>query len=107
MLFKPWNQTTKPEPLWHWGRPACRLGCGYFPVVNARDEVLDFLVGHLPSQACSELHPSEAAPQRIWALIEKEKEFGLMPEEKVELDDYLKLEHLLVLAKAKARTCLR
>ena len=36
-------------------------------------------------------------------MIAKEKETGLLPEEKLELDDYLKLEHLLVLAKAKAR----
>ena len=36
-------------------------------------------------------------------LIEKEKDSGLLPEEKLELEDYLKLEHLLVLAKAKAR----
>jgi hypothetical protein len=36
-------------------------------------------------------------------LIEKKKESGLLPEEKLELEDYLKLEHLLVLAKAKAR----
>ena len=71
--------------------------------MNARDEVLEFLVGHIPSQAWSEFHPSEAARQRIWGLIAKEKEIGLLPEEKVELDDYLKLEHLLVLAKAKAR----
>ena len=35
-------------------------------------------------------------------MIAKEKESGLLPEEKVELDDYLKLEHLVVLAKAKA-----
>lgn len=35
-------------------------------------------------------------------MIAKEKEYGLLPEEKVELDDYLKLEHLVVLAKAKA-----
>jgi hypothetical protein len=27
----------------------------------------------------------------------------LLPEEKLELEDYMKLEHLLVLAKAKAR----
>ena len=35
-------------------------------------------------------------------MIEKEKESGLLPEEKLELDDYLKLEHLVVMAKAKA-----
>ena len=46
---------------------------------------------------------SDDARRRVWALIEKEKEPGLLPEEKLELEDYLKLEHLLVLAKAKAR----
>jgi hypothetical protein len=35
-------------------------------------------------------------------LIAKEKEYGLLPQEKVELDDYLKLDHLVVLAKAKS-----
>ena len=45
---------------------------------------------------------SDAARQRVWDLIAKEKETGLLPEEKIELDDYLKLEHLVVLAKAKA-----
>ena len=38
-----------------------------------------------------------------WALMVKEKETGLLPEEKRELDDTLKREHLLVLAKASAR----
>jgi len=42
-------------------RLAWRLGSGYFPAMNARDEVLDFLVGHIPSQAWSDFHPSEAA----------------------------------------------
>jgi len=45
---------------------------------------------------------SDAARRRVWTLIAKEKESGLLPEEKVELDDYLKLEHLVVLAKTKA-----
>ena len=38
-----------------------------------------------------------------WALMVKEKETGLLPEEKRELDDTLEREHLLVLAKASAR----
>ena len=36
-------------------------------------------------------------------MIRKEKEAGLLPEEAGELDDYLKLEHLMRLAKARAR----
>ncbi len=71
--------------------------------MNARDELLDFLVAQIPPQIWMDFHPSERTRQRVWTLIEKEKETGLLAEEKLELEDYLKLEHLLVLAKAKAR----
>jgi hypothetical protein len=71
--------------------------------MNARDEILDFLVGHIPPSEWAAFEASTSARQRIWSLIEKEKEIGLLPEEKLELDDYLKLEHLMVLAKARAR----
>lgn len=71
--------------------------------MNARDELVDFLVGHIPAKELESFEASAAARKRIWDLIEKEKEAGLLPEEKSELDDYLKLEHLLALAKIKAR----
>ena len=75
--------------------------------MNARDELLDFLVRQIPGTALADFQASDQARQRVWALIAKEKETGLLPEEKLELDDYLKLEHLLVLAKAKARLAAR
>jgi hypothetical protein len=71
--------------------------------VNARDELVDFLVGHIPENVLAGFQASATARQRIWSLIEKEKETGLLPEEKRELEDYLQLEHLIVLAKAKAK----
>jgi hypothetical protein len=71
--------------------------------VNARDELVDFLVGHIPTRELAGFQPSDAARKRVWSLIEKEKETGLLPEEKLELDDYMQLEHLLVLAKTKSR----
>jgi len=71
--------------------------------MNVRDELLDFLTGQISPQALANFKVSEPVRQRVWALIAKEKESGLLPEEKLELDDYLKLEHLMVLAKAKAR----
>lgn len=71
--------------------------------MNARDELVEFLVGQIPARTLADFQPSDSARQRVWDLIAKEKETGLLPEEKLELDDYLKLEHLLVLAKAKAR----
>ena len=71
--------------------------------MNACDELVDFLVGNIPPSKLAGFHSSEDARRRVWTLIEKERESGLLPEEKLELEDYLKLEHLLVLAKAKAR----
>ena len=71
--------------------------------MNACDELVGFLVGNIPSSKLAGFHSSEDARRRVWTLIEKEKESSLLPEERLELEDYLKLEHLLVLAKAKAR----
>jgi hypothetical protein len=70
--------------------------------MNVSDEILNFLVEQIPAQSLASFRASDEARQRVWALIAKEKESGLLPEEKVELDDFLKLEHLVVLAKAKA-----
>ena len=70
--------------------------------MNVSDEILDFLVEQIPAQSLANFKASDQARQRVWALIAKEKESGLLPEEKVELDDFLKLEHLVVLAKTKA-----
>jgi uncharacterized protein YnzC (UPF0291/DUF896 family) len=36
-------------------------------------------------------------------LVSREKSSGLTPDEKSELDDYLRLEHIMRLAKAHAR----
>ena len=70
--------------------------------MNVSDEIVDFLVEQIPAKSLANFKASDQARERVWALIAKEKETGLLPEEKLELDDYLKLEHLVVLAKAKA-----
>jgi hypothetical protein len=70
--------------------------------MNVSDEILDFLVEQIPAQALANFKASDEARQRVWTLIAKEKDSGLLPEEKMELEDYMKLEHLVVLAKARA-----
>jgi hypothetical protein len=70
--------------------------------MNVNDKLLNFLVQHIPAQALADFKVSEEARQSVWELIAQEKESGLLPPEKVELEDFLKLEHLVVLAKAKA-----
>jgi len=49
------------------------------------------------------LRPSEKAKKRVATLLRKEKTSSLSVEEKSELDHYLQLEHLMRLAKARAR----
>jgi hypothetical protein len=70
--------------------------------MNVSDEILEFLVQHIPAQALVDFKVSDGARQRVWALVFQEKDSGLLPQEKVELEDFLKLEHLVVLARAKA-----
>lgn len=70
--------------------------------MNVGDEILEFLVEQIPAESLAKFKASPEARQRVWALIEKERESGLLPEEKVELDDFLRLEHLVLMAKAKA-----
>jgi hypothetical protein len=72
--------------------------------MRAADEIVDFLARQIPPEQLVGFHASDATRQRVWDLVQKEKELGLTPEEKCELDDYEKLEHLLILAKARART---
>ena len=50
--------------------------------------------------------PSENACQRVWDLIERQKSASLPSDEKAELDHYIEIEHLMRLAKARARQLL-
>ena len=70
--------------------------------MNASGELVDFLVEQIPADSLANFQVSQETRDRIWGLIAKEKQPGLLPEEKVELEDFLKLEHLVLLAKAKA-----
>jgi DNA replicative helicase MCM subunit Mcm2 (Cdc46/Mcm family) len=71
-------------------------------VYNMYDEVADFIGKMNPSKILELKAPIESK-DRVYALIEKEKEEGLSTSEKDELDHYLVLERLIRLAKAHAR----
>ena len=68
----------------------------------AYEEVAEFLAQLDPIKLL-ELKPSAEVQERVEALIEKKKETGLTADEQYELDRYLALEHLMALAKARAR----
>jgi hypothetical protein len=69
---------------------------------KAYEEIVDFLAGMSPS-ALIAFRPSEAVQARVVDLIVREKRGEITSEEKDELDSFETLEHLMRLAKARAR----
>ncbi len=69
--------------------------------MRAADEVVEFIAREISPDALANFRPSEATRQRVWGLVHKEKDEGLTPDEECELDEYERLEHLLILARAK------
>jgi len=72
--------------------------------MRAADEVVEFIAREISPGALANFRPSESTRQRVWELVRKEKDAGLTPDEKCELDECERLEHLLILARAKARS---
>lgn len=72
-------------------------------ISRAYEEVIDFIAaGTTPGNLVS-FRPSEEAKQLVADLIQREKTVGLTQEETSELDLYMQVEHLMRLAKARAR----
>jgi hypothetical protein len=69
-------------------------------------EIIDFIAGGTTPETVINFQPSREAQQRLAALIEREKADSLSPEEKAELDHFMELEHILRIAKARARQIL-
>ena len=69
---------------------------------RAFDELATFFASKIPDDLIA-FQPSKATSDRVELLIFKEKRDGLTVEEKDELDAYMVLEHIMRLAKGKAR----
>ena len=66
-------------------------------------EVVDFIAAGPTPDRIASYHPSDAACERVMELLQRQKTGELLPQEEAELDDYLQLEHLMRLIKARAR----
>ncbi len=69
----------------------------------AYQEIIDFIAAGTRPENVIAFRPSEAAKERVSELIAKNKTESLSQEESSELEHYLQLEHLMRLAKARAR----
>ena len=72
----------------------------------AHYEIIDFIAAGTTPEEVANFRPSPEAQSRIADLLERERDQHLMPEEKAELDHFMELEHILRIAKAKARQIL-
>ena len=69
-------------------------------------EIVEFIAAGTTPETVAHFLPSPEAQRRVAELIEREREEGLSPEEVAELDHFMELEHILRVAKAKARQIL-
>ena len=69
------------------------------------EEIVDFIAAGTTADEVAEWSPSLEARELVESLVNREKNGQLSPEEAVELQHYLELEHLMRLAKARARQC--
>ena len=67
------------------------------------DEIIDFIAAGTTPEAVVAFRPSESVQQRVAALLERSSEGSISAEEQSELEDYLQLEHIMIMAKARAR----
>ncbi len=79
--------------------------CGYAKTIMIRvyDEIVDFIAAGATSDAVSKFQPSQRAKDYVVDLIRKKKTECLTPEESSELEHFMVIEHIMRLAKARAR----
>ncbi len=73
-------------------------------MVRAYDEIVEFIAAGTTPDSVAHFEPSQETKDCVADLLHKEKTLGVTPEELSELDHFVKLEHLMRLAKARART---
>ena len=72
-------------------------------MILAYEEFVEFLAGGTTPQGVIDFRPSDKTKMRVADLIHRQKTMSLSAEETAELNQYLHIEHLMRLAKARAR----
>jgi hypothetical protein len=67
------------------------------------DEIIDFIISIPPLEQILAFQPSPAACHRLAELLHKKQSDSLSMIEKQELDQFILVEHLMRLAKARAK----
>jgi hypothetical protein len=72
-------------------------------MIRAYEEIVDFIAAGTTPQSVASFEASQEVKDYVADLIHKEKTTGLSDDEASELDGYLRLEHIMRMAKARAR----
>jgi len=67
------------------------------------EEIVEFIAGGTSPSGVIAFEPSASAKARVADLVSREKTTGLSADEKSDLDHFIELEHIMRLAKARAR----
>ncbi len=73
-------------------------------MIRAYEEIVDFIAAGTTPQTVADFEASQETKNYIADLIQREKTTGLTADEVSELDHYMRLEHLIRMAKARARS---
>lgn len=68
-------------------------------VTKSYEEVIDFIAAGTTPEALVAFHPSDGVQQRVADLIERSNEGSISAEDQSELEDYLQLEHIMIIAR--------
>ncbi|MEX2315619.1 MAG: hypothetical protein WD669_00600 [Pirellulales bacterium] len=72
-------------------------------MIRAYEEITELIASGGDPEAVAAYQASATTRQRVADLIAREKNDSLTDDEKSELDQYMQLEHVIRLAKARAR----
>ena len=72
-------------------------------ITKSYEEIIDFIAAGSTPKALVAFHPSESVEKRVAELVERSKTDKISAEDQSELEDYLQLEHIMIMAKARAR----
>ncbi len=72
-------------------------------MTRADEEIIDFIAAGSSPDDVARFQPSPPVLQRVADLLGRQKSVSITPDETAELNHYLELEHLMRMAKARAR----
>jgi hypothetical protein len=72
-------------------------------MILAYDELVDFIASGSTPQSVIDFQPSTETKEQVADLIRRQRADSLTPDESAELNHFLQIEHLMRLAKARAR----